>query len=473
MGREKQKIANIIYFMTGPIAASIIGLITTPVITFFISPEEFAKANLFQMFQTIISTFVYLGFDQSYVRFFHEKKYKDKVFENSFLLPMLLAVLGAITILLVKNDFASYLFSDSNEILPICIMAISIPLLVLERFLLLNLRMQEKGAAYSSLTLLLKIVILVVTTGLLVFGRRDYKAVIYGSVCGEILYDAILIMYCRKTIKEITWKKIDIKVVKAFAVYSLPLAPIDLISKLLNSTDRIFIKKYLTMTDVGIYATALRVTGLIAIVKSSITSFWVPISFRWSAEGGHEKDYNKVMEIVSAIMIAGCCLGLLIKRYIFLLFGREYREAQYIFPYLMFYPVLYTITETFSIGITIKKKGYIITLISLVSLIVNIGMNIFCVPRFGAVGAAFATAFSNLLYFFSIMIFSRKLWFKFPVKKIIISVLVLCITTTFNVVIKNKLIYLVNVLSIVSIIIIYRNITEDLIVFCKKYLIKK
>ena len=47
-------------FSVGPIAGALIGLITVPVITYFISPEEYGKSSMFTLAITILQMFVFL-----------------------------------------------------------------------------------------------------------------------------------------------------------------------------------------------------------------------------------------------------------------------------------------------------------------------------------------------------------------------------------------------------------------------------
>ena len=58
-------------FSLGPIVGAFLGLVTVPLITYFISPEEYGRASMFTLAQGVASMLVYFGLDQAFVREFH------------------------------------------------------------------------------------------------------------------------------------------------------------------------------------------------------------------------------------------------------------------------------------------------------------------------------------------------------------------------------------------------------------------
>ncbi|TKH00449.1 lipopolysaccharide biosynthesis protein, partial [Peribacillus simplex] len=81
------------------------------------------------------------------------------------------------------------------------------------------------------------------------------------------------------------------------------------------------------------------------------------------------------------------------------LLGPEYQEASKILPFLVFMPLMYTISETTVLGINFYKKPKWHIVIAGVSCICNIIGNWVLVPQFGGLGAALSTAFSFIVFF--------------------------------------------------------------------------
>jgi O-antigen/teichoic acid export membrane protein len=66
--------------------------------------------------------------------------------------------------------------------------------------------------------------------------------------------------------------------------------------------------------------------------------------------------------------------------------------------------------HVFAPGLGIAKKTKHIAVINIVGALLNVGLNVFLVPRFGILGAATATLISSSCVFGGFMIFSQRLY---------------------------------------------------------------
>ena len=102
-------VKSLFQFSIGQWIAAFITFITTPIITWLIIPNEFGKAAMFTLAFNLILNIVLLGADQSFVRFFYERKEikrRDLLWES--LLPSL--ILGIITFIIIGIFGRSFLF---------------------------------------------------------------------------------------------------------------------------------------------------------------------------------------------------------------------------------------------------------------------------------------------------------------------------------------------------------------------------
>ena len=193
------------------------------------------------------------------------------------------------------------------------------------------------------------------------------------------------------------------------------------------------------------------------------------MSLKWKIE----KVSNKKFELVSkgiALLMSMILIGILsFKELIPIIISREYTQVIYIFPFLLLYPIFYTMSETTTLGISFSRKtGYNI-IVSAISMLINLILNTLLIPIYGAVGAAIATGISYLVFFWTRTIISRKLWYKFPLKHFVFVTIVLMVVAICNTIIKNILITTaVNILSAILIIYNYREILYYIINKVKK-----
>lgn len=191
-------IKRFFYFTLGPIAGALVSFITIPLTTYFVSPEEYGKASMFILVQTLLTAYLYLGFDQAYAREYHEQSDKRYLIQNAIFIPLLVATGLSSLFLLFRADFADFIFYDAEAVVPIILLCVSMFTLIFERFFLLSIRMKEQAALYSLLTFVIKVFILVATLAFILSGKRDFSVIIYGTLIGQIVGDLLIIAFCAR-----------------------------------------------------------------------------------------------------------------------------------------------------------------------------------------------------------------------------------------------------------------------------------
>ncbi|MFE5364396.1 lipopolysaccharide biosynthesis protein, partial [Bacillus cereus] len=141
-------IKTFIGFAVGPLGAALINFLTIPITTWLISPEEFGKTSLFLLMQTLATAIIFLGMDHAYVREYNERLDKKELLFNCTVFPLLLSVFICINLILFSNELTPLIFQGQSQLV-IILFAIWLPFITIERFLLLNIRMEENGFLYS------------------------------------------------------------------------------------------------------------------------------------------------------------------------------------------------------------------------------------------------------------------------------------------------------------------------------------
>ena len=102
------KIQKIIHFAVGPIGAAILGLLTTPLLTWFFSVEDIGRYSILQIVISFSTILFSLGLDQAFVRDFHEQKNAEQIFKIAITPGLLLLVSVATIALIFQSDQLSY-----------------------------------------------------------------------------------------------------------------------------------------------------------------------------------------------------------------------------------------------------------------------------------------------------------------------------------------------------------------------------
>jgi O-antigen/teichoic acid export membrane protein len=126
-------------------------------------------------------------------------------------------------------------------------------------------------------------------------------------------------------------------------------------------------------------------------------------------------------------------------------------------PACMLFPVFYTISETTVVGINISRKTKHSIVITVLPLITNVLLSIALVPIYGAGGAAVSVASAFLFYLILRTEMSRKLWQKFKVGKLYITVVLMLVTSAYPSLLQETLPWWTNILLIFFILILYKS----------------
>lgn len=455
-------------FSLGPIVSAFLGFITVPLITHFISPEEYGKASMFTLAQGIVSMLVYLGMDQAFVREFND--YRDRMSRlllNAVAIPLGMSCLISGLICVFRRQVGVFLFDTDAELTAVYMFAALIPFMVLENFALLKIRMEEKGVQYSFFTILLKALILAFTVGLFFAYERSFRSVVFAMAIGEICNSVILILVSAKSLK-LRRADFDRQLVKRMILFGLPLIPAMMMNWILSSMDKLMIRFMCGYEELGLYEAAFKIVNALAIVQSCFTLFWTPVAYRWYEEKTEKRNFNYVNTAVAIIMSGMCLLLLIAKELVGVVLGEEFVEAIRIFPFLLLHPIMYTMSESTAVGIGFSRKTYYSIWVSAVGCVVNLVLNYVLIPIYGATGAAIATGLSFLAFFWARTLASRRCWWKFDMGiyyPIILILLANCFAHTF---LDNGISYAVSGVSLVLIPLINRGRIRELIRFCKK-----
>ena len=268
-------------------------------------------------------------------------------------------------------------------------------------------------------------------------------------VNGIILFFAVI--YPQK----ISLYYLDKDLIKGMLKFGLPLVPAMMMSWILASMDKVMLRIMCGYGDLGLYTAAYKIVSAVGIVQSCFTIFWTPVAYRWHEENVKKDSFEAVNMLVAVGMSVICLILLLVKNLVGIVLGDDFIQAIQIFPFLLLYPVMYTMSETTAVGIGFSRKTHYSIIVSGVSGIVNIFLNYILIPLWGGIGAAVATGIAFVIFFWTRTMLSRKVWWNFPIGIYFVVTIILTANCYVHTFIKGYSPYIVSISSVVILIIIY------------------
>jgi O-antigen/teichoic acid export membrane protein len=178
----------------------------------------------------------------------------------------------------------------------------------------------------------------------------------------------------------------------------------------LEGVDKLMLKYYSTYEELGLYSVTLSVAAFAGVLTNIFTTVWVPVVYKWISEN---INLEKIDEVITHIIIGGTCLVSLTGLFSWILkylLPESYSNIHYLLPLCMLWPIFYAISEASGVGIAVSRKTKFSLIVSVVSLGVNVGLNMLLIPSLGAKGAAISLAVSFWFFLVLRTEFSAKLW---------------------------------------------------------------
>ena len=429
----KHFIKRLLGFSLGPVFGAFISFIQIPIITYFISKAEYGKASLFSSLIVALPNYIYIGLDQAYTREYQEADDKKQLIQQAALIPMIVGILLFIVSIVFAPEISNWLFDSPEYTYIVLYGGVWVLATIIERFILLSIRMEERAIEFSSFSMILKFNVFVLSMLLIWMGWRDFKVIVYGLIFGQLLGDVVLFWHYRHYL-DIRGFKLNREIIVRMLKFGLPLMVAISLTNSLTLVDKIFIKNYTTLEDVAIYGAASTIIAVIGVVKTAFTSFWIPTAYRWHEEQKEIRHFKFVSDAV-LFLLTGIFFGLLLFKDLiaYIVVAEAYRDVKYIFGLLAFPQIMYTLSETTNLGIVFSRKTYLNIIVSVLTFLPSMVLNLVLTPVWGYRGAAAASFAAYIMFYFARTYLSNRVGFGFSQVKPTISIIIMSIAAFLNV----------------------------------------
>lgn len=437
----------------GTLINMILGLISTPIVTRIVDPEVFGELSIFTTYQGIAVMVLCLGLDQALVRYYYihdDFKYKRALLMKCIMLPVIITI---ITMLVVSFLSLSGVVIFEFSPLIMILLCICVFIQLLYRFSLLLVRLERKTTLFSGLQVIQKIVYIIITITFCILLKKHYIFILTCGVTIAAMVALIVSIVSQKSIWSFTLSnKNECEFsMEELLKYSMPFIISLGIQTLFQAIDKISLNTYCTYTEVGIYSSTLSIVSIFAIIQTSFNALWGPMAIEHYAKHPDDTEFHKnANQYITVVMFFFGVSLIACKDLFALMLGEKYRQAASILPFLIFNPIMYTISETTVVGLNFKKKSSLQIIIALTACITNIVGNALLVPALGPQGAAISTGCSYIVFYYMRTLLGSKYYKvnfelpKFTILTIVASVY--CFYNTF---------YSFSIFSIIGAVVCY------------------
>lgn len=439
-----------------------IGLLTTPLITRLVEPEQYGNWSLFCIYSNVLSTILLLGSDYIIVRYYYtyeDRTYKSKLTRWCFLISSIAVILAGVPTVVILTHIR-----PNWSWFILCLLVFNVWMNILNRLVNLLLRFENKINVLSIMTILHKVlfVAFAVVSLLRIVGPK-YELLSIATVFSTSITILGCVYFIRHLLRK-TESVISYTLPKREMLsYGFPLMLSGCAYIFFQATDKLVIGHFCSDSDLGIYSSAASFLSLFAILQSSFTTVWWPSAMKNYERNPENKTlYIKANDMICFVMVMIGLTFIISKDLIIMLLGERFREAVVVLPFIIFQPILYTLSETTVVGLNFQKKSKVQLLITILSLIFNIVINIVLTKKYGIIGTSIAVGLSYIFF----LIFRSVLSYcyfrvEYHFAKMYISVFMLFVFALIHTIFPGEIYsYLIVIPSYFCLCIMYRNVIK-------------
>jgi len=246
----------------------------------------------------------------------------------------------------------------------------------------------------------------------------------WGAIVGTLLGMMCMALMDARRWLTAPYREFGAATLKEILLFGWPLMLSFGLSSIVSNSDRFLIEYYWGAEQVGIYAAGYTLMDrIIAIIFVMISTPSFPITVhKFEQEGFEAAREQTYRNGVAALMLAlPACAGLMLtnRQLAHAFIGPAFRDgALAVMPWIALSGLMNGLaSHYFSHAFHLGKKTHLIIVITAPTALFNLTLNIFLIPRYGYIGAAWAALGSYALFLaLSIIIGRRAFPIKFPFK---------------------------------------------------------
>lgn len=376
-----------------------VNFITTPIFTRIMSPEEYGNVSSAVMLTSFLAIFICCQVSSS---IYTAKVDYDKDGFNEFayhlsVFSIISAVVIGFIVYLLGEYITTFVALDGVLIVPIIFAAVGTSFITLYSSFLVAQK-KPKNKAIFSIVVSVSTVLVSLITVLSVQSHKDYARIISISFVHFIATVVIFLLLRSGRSPSFQTEQFK-KNVKYALVISFPLI-LHLLANLINSqADRLFIIRMMSNKDLALYSVSYSLGMVFLAFIDAFMMAWTPWYYEKTKKNEPEKVHKacKVMFLLLALLFS--LIMLLSPELLAIVAPASYSSAQtcvVAIAFGVFFQSLYKFPSCYEVY---KKNTKYVAMCTIISGVLNIGLNFILIPTFGIFGAALATAISYIVLF--------------------------------------------------------------------------
>ncbi len=395
---SKNENALAFFNILGPIILNGINFFTVPIFTRMLGTENYGIVSLYTTWVQILT--IVMGIQTcgtiSVSRTYFEEKDIKSYYSSILTISCVTSVFVALVMIIFIKPISAFMGLSSFVVILMLLQSFGAYAINFMTFKFIYAKQASKNFFLSVAVSVLSIVISLI----IIYIIPNYSDRYIGRIVGYAIPN-IAIGFVAAAVILTQGKTFYSKKYWKFCLpLCIPLIFHNLSQIILGQLDRILLNRLLNDNSVvGIYSFCSTFVHIISIIWSALNNTWVPFYYDYVKQGDTETIKRKSKNYVFLYTVITMGFVLLSPEVIKIFASEEFWSGTYLVPLMAF---AYYMVFLYSFPVNFEfyhKKTAIIATGTCGAALMNIGINIFLIPRFGMTGAAITTAIAYTALF--------------------------------------------------------------------------
>jgi len=408
-----------------------VGHIMTRLVTFFLLPlytnvfteVEYGVISLAYAFIGFALILFRYGMDSALMKFYITDDLDEKqgVFSTIWTLQLISSVVFSLFIIGFSSSLSPIILGRDAGTTTTKLIAIILAMDVLWNLPVLILRNEERPGKFVGLNLFNVLMTIGFNFYFVVIMELGIHGVFYGNIAASGL---MILVSFPLVIQRFKIRLLSKKLLKRILKFGLPFVPAGIFTMVMELADRYLLEWMVGTSAVGLYSAGYKLGMFGLLMVMGFNMGWTPFFLQKGKEKNAPEMFSRITNYFLAvygliavilIFIIHDLVRLNIGSYSFL--GEAFWSSTAIAPVIFlayFFFGLYVLQLP---AVYMPEKTKWVPVFRAVGAITNVGLNILVIPKYGALGAAWATVGAQAMMSLSIFIATRK-EYKIPFRTI-------------------------------------------------------
>lgn len=394
--KDKQ-VRNMFVYLIPVAVGNLIPLLTFPILTRVLTKEDFGLWALAQIYALVVSGLANFGLTTGYDRNFFE--HRDPKGGAQLLYSTLAFVISAFAAFLVltfvfRVPFAKWIIGDGQYGDLLFWTFAATGTMSLKTYCLTYFKNREDAKPLIWYTIGESVLVAAFTLALVVYFRTGVLGLVWGQLLAStLIFSVLAVSFLRILPFSLNWP-----ILKESLKLSVPLTPRIFFGVIGSQFDKYMIGLLSSIGGVGIYSIGQRVANIVFTFMTAIQNVFAPQVYQRMfdhGEQGRSAIGNYLTPFAYVSVAAALLIALFSEEAIFVLTPEPFWGATDVVIILsMFYGSLFFGKQP---QLIFAKKTYITSFLTLVSIALNVAINIPFILTWGTIGAAWGTFTAGIL----------------------------------------------------------------------------